>query len=630
MSDTFHIGTHCPIEPPQRPLWTIETLILKISNREITKPCFQRKLLWKRDTTPGHANIHDYIVFLYKFRDNIEPLSVGEKLIGGKKHYTSIDGNNRMWAIYEFIWRPLSIFDHPIGTLTVCVNRSGNINDNEKKQLVEYICLLNYESLFKFRRMRDLYVNNPIIKNIIEKLELDIQDGIEDWFTETQNMLSLDGHGNKSFISIQLLTNVFVGYTVDQLSAMFSDLNKCKNKMSTSELLASTLCHVKINTSLFPTELIEALKHEIVSYYDDKAEGEAVSSDDYSPEEGMNAFEFIVALQNHIANSPTLSFKNTIDLFEPTSISILFKIYKRMFGSYDDSEFTDTNVSSFVARILAAAKILVICYNKMFSEAVCLPMFKGKNILKNFKLNTTCQYVILVYIIQVLDNPDIMSVIENRVSTVMMYHFLIAQIKNTETKSLHIGYDKIDFKGAGMVVENKLDSLRTNPAEFGSTDMVPRMYSVLRALINETISLPKKRKDPYSWEIWLMAMLYRERVSVVYLNERFDKDHIVPFSCAFPADYAGSINRIGNMIPYPAKLNRSRGNGPISHYDKGDLATLRPMIPCLPTNEIYDLIVSYEPNPKKPIVRSVDLYEAMCDRNENIYMDTFVKQVMGL
>ena len=520
--------------------WTASTLMSKVEENIITKPLNQRKRKWTKrsDVMGNHANAADYIKFLYKTKNTINAFSFGEKISEDKKIYISVDGNNRTWAIMEFIKHPLSIFNENNKILSDIINSSKDISIEDKNILINHIHSLNYESIYGFRRLKELYNGDSILEAKFSMIDQKGRDDIESWFENMTNILSIDGIGKISFMSgVSIMVNIFQDCTSGELCDVFMDINRYNSPLSIPELLAAELYHTPVKQILMSHELYTALLSEIVPYYNDKAVNEVVSSDIYNINNGLNAFEFMVSFQNYIANK--LSYKNTIPILNPQKVSLFFDIYKRIYGSYTSEAFTDANIISFITYISKATKILRQFYEFIFPDNSFSTI--KTTLVKKTTLPHSELYFMITYIIYRLQAIEQSTTANERCTTaneqgttanercttaneqcttaneqgttaneqgttanerdkkyntlvldvrrILLYHFFVKNINHkTEEKGSYEAYDDLHFGGCGLNIENKLNNYKLNLSSFGKDATSERMTGVIHVLINDTIN----------------------------------------------------------------------------------------------------------------------------------------------
>ncbi len=93
-------------------------------------------------------------------------------------------------------------------------------------------------------------------------------------------------------------------------------------------------------------------------------------------------------------------------------------------------------------------------------------------------------------------------------------------------------------------------------------------------------------------------------------------------SCAWNNDI--DIDRLGNVIPIIDELNSKRKDKHISEYKKHDENNFITFInKIIPSEEVYNSIINH--STRKPTIIDNDKYNKLCDKNEEEYLNNFLK-----
>ena len=103
------------------------------------------------------------------------------------------------------------------------------------------------------------------------------------------------------------------------------------------------------------------------------------------------------------------------------------------------------------------------------------------------------------------------------------------------------------------------------------------------------------------------------------LENQFSLEHIIPNSSNWDDEI--DKDRIGNLTPIIVRMNSSRGNRHINFYESEKFCEF--MKDIIPNNIVYDNIVNHEQ--RKPKVINNDAYNELCEKNQKIYKDNFIK-----
>ena len=98
--------------------------------------------------------------------------------------------------------------------------------------------------------------------------------------------------------NVSVNVNLFEGYTTDELCKTFEDINKYNSKLTEIELLACSLYNnsdFKIKDNVIERSII----NKVIEHYEEKCCDEVLKCYNYDINDTMNAFDFIVGLQNY-------------------------------------------------------------------------------------------------------------------------------------------------------------------------------------------------------------------------------------------------------------------------------------------------------------------------------------------
>jgi hypothetical protein len=589
--------------------WCVDDLICKIKKGEINKPKFQRKRKW--DIIPrknGSPNPNDraYIEFLFNTENSVHAITFAEE--GTSKQLTSIDGNNRNNAISHFIDKPFDIFDYYLDDINNYI-MSLKISDENKEELKNIIKQLSYTQIVNFK------YHKYFIENDYEELYAAIQkyrDYFEEYIEQIQQKLKINGTKNFN-THVKINVNIFEGYTISDLCETFEKINKYSSNFTETELLACKLfneCNFTIKDTIFKTEL----EKSIIELYEDRSEGEVLNCFKFDPSiNKMNAYDFIVAFQNLSSKKYEFIHKTDSD-----GISLYFKLFNALYAY----KFTDENVNEFINKINYACDILNAAILSIFNEKINSILFNNtcQNKLKTLKKNNV---VILFSSIIGYKQTNKEYVIRS-IEKCLLYHFISSDISDPLIRENFKNYDKICYRAGGKYIENLSSQILINP-ELISKELTTEKFSELIDQLYRETNTPKlmnnKRRKLGFYEKTLMFYYYKIRIPIGMLENKFSIEHICPNS----SEWDGELDkdRTGNLIPIIASINTTRGNRHINMYTKTKEGKLfcEFIKDIIPTDEIYDTIVSHS---KHPIIKNVELYNKMCAENELKYKQNFI------
>lgn len=603
--------------------WRVKDLISKINNQEISKPKFQRKRKWdihpKNDSNP---NEKAYIQFLYDTENSVHAITFGQETTSKKICFSNIDGNNRINAIKHFIDKPFEIFNDYLNDLIILIN--GLVLDEADKNKLKHIFkCLSYNEIINFKY--NLYFNNNGYENLYPKIK-GYRDEFEKEIDEIQKKLKLNECDNFES-NVKINVNLFEGYNTDELCKTFEDINKYNSKLTETELLACRLfneINFDITDNVFKTELEERIKE----YYNIKSDGEVLDCYIYDPiRDKINAHDFIVGFQN-LCNK---KYPNFIDKTDVDGLSLYFKLYKALYGSYTNT-FTSKNVNDFKEKIMYSCDMFNQIILSIFTDKINSKLFNNscQDKLKTLKKNN--MFMILSCIIGFKNKETNSFIIKNNLEKCLLYHFMVSDLKNKDKRDDFKNYDSITYRAGGAFIETAAKNLLSTPEIISNkltkklvTDLLSQLYSEVNNPYERKLENGKNKNDKRRplkfFEKTIMFYFYKEKIPTNMLENEFSIEHICPNS----SEWDGELDkdRTGNLIPIISTINSSRGNKHIHEYNKtkhGE-SFCEFIKEIIPTGNVYDSIVSHG---KTPIIISNELYNNMCVKNEEKYTQNFI------
>ncbi len=606
--------------------WEVKHLVNKIKQGEIIKPKFQRKKKWdilpKKTISP---NEKDYINFLYETFNSVHAITFGENLSNGPQTYTNIDGNNRINAICHFMERPFDIYSEYLNDLFTFIDE--NIKDKEINKKIKNIFLnISYNNLMLFKYNK-FFIDNgeeELYKNHLQKL----RDYAEPIIEEIQNKLMIN-RSDRFDTNVKINVNLFEGYSTEELCKIFEDINKFNTKLAEIELLACRLYNVK-NFNIIDKVLYANILNTLEKFYKNKAENEVLTCYNFEVNDSINAYDFIVGFQNYCNIQCSM-----IEQTDSDGLSLFFKVYKTLFKSTFENSFTTENVNFFIEKMKNTISILNKIKNNIFTENINETLF---NKTCNEKINTLKKnnmYLIIVAIIGFLNINEDEKVIIKSIEKTLLYHFFVQDISNKDKREDFKNMDFIIYEAGGSFIDSQADKLYKNPyilTEKLKDDVFSSLCKVLfeegnspyvRFLENGNIKKDKRRGRKF-FEKTLLFYYYKQNVPTNLLENKYSLEHICPFSSSWDEEI--DIDRLGNVIPILDTLNTKRNNRSISvYYEQPQYNDFIQYISkIMPTIEKYNELVSYNAT-KKPIINNNNKYNILCEKNEQIYFDNFMK-----
>jgi hypothetical protein len=209
---------------------------------------------------------------------------------------------------------------------------------------------------------------------------------------------------------------------------------------------------------------------------------------------------------------------------------------------------------------------------------------------------------------------------------------MVNDLKNKDKKEDLKNSDSLTYRAGGGFVDNVTKNLLSNP-EIISNKLKKELFNDLLVQLYDEANNPyerklengknknDKRRTLKFFEKTIMFYFYKEKIPTNMLENDFSIEHICPNSSEW--DGALDKDRTGNLIPIISTINSSRGNKHISEYNKtkNGESFCEFIKEIIPKSNVYDNIVSHE---KKPIIKSIELYNNMCRENEEKYKQNFI------
>lgn len=608
--------------------WYVKELIAKINNNEIIKPKFQRKRKW--DIVPSKNNEHipnekSYIEFLYKKKNSVHAITFGQEARLNDVCFSNIDGNNRINAIKHFIENPFDIFSDYLTTLN---NILDNNNSENTKEIKNIFSSLSYNQFLSIKRP-DKFFRDTIKKSYLFDEIKDIQNDIDDEIDKIKEKLKINGEDNFD-TNVKISVNIFEGYTTDDLCETFEEINKYSSNFTETELLSCRLYNV-YNFDIFDNVFKTSLENSIIKYYDDKAQNEVLECYKFNPElHNINAHDLIIGFQNLC--SVNFDF---IEKTDADGLSLYFKLWKALYNNYEENTFNSNNVNKFIDDINYSCILIKETYSIIFTNQINDKLFNN-TCQKKFKcLKKNNMFILICFIISHKNNYTHESIIKNYLEKIILYHFLTSDIKDKNKRDEFRNYDGISYTSGGVYIKNLTTKILNTPNIIVDNLTITKFTDLLTFLFNENNN-PYERKLPNGnfkndkrrilkfFEKTIMFYFYKKKMPTNFLEKEFSIEHICPNS----SDWIGKLDkdRTGNLVPIISNINSSRGNKHINQYEKTTegkefITFIKDIIP---SHSNYDNIVIFD---RKPTIKNIELYNEMCNKNENIYKDCFIKSL---
>lgn len=612
--------------------WKVNELIKKIESNEIKKPKFQRKKKWdlffKKENKP---NVKDYIKFLFERQNTIDVITFGYDENDNKILY-NIDGNNRINAIQNFIYRPFDIFPEYLENISKII---------PYEELVELLKNETYDNIMNYKRLDKYLSEKGKLDNFKGTIDREKGYEIDDSIFEIQKKLSINCEDKSNFLhDVTINVNIFENYSNDELRNTFMQINKYNTKMTENELLCCSLYSItdfNITDEIFKTELIQYIKE----YYKEKSKDESLQCYEYDEKYIMNAYDFIVGFQNMICEKYNFlsSMNNNTD-----ELYFLFRLWKCLFSNYD-STFNDENVNEFIEIVIFTCNMLENVKNNIFTDKINKKLFNKSCSCKFDSLKRNKLFIIVSAIAGYKKKGEVEDdVIIKNISKAILYNFMIDDVETKDKKIELSIYNKLSYQAGGQFVDNLSKKLLQDPEYISNEITRDKFDSLLHHLCHESnrkhyrydndktnnnlVLKHSKRRHIKFFAKTLMFYYYKENMPQNYLDEKYSIEHIFPNSSIWTGQL--DKDRIGNLVPILNAINCGRGNTHIKYYyDTEEGASfcdkLKHILPNKNEYDEYDSIIKHNKDCVKII--NNEKYNTFCNKIEEIYIKNFLDTI---
>ena len=616
--------------------WEVKYLLEKIRNKKINLPRYQRPRRWyilPEDVPKNYNDVpneREYIDFLFATQETIEPIQFQRN----GDMYSNMNGNNRINAINHFITRPFHLYGEYLDDLKKMIQEETK-DEDLCREIIEVIVEIPYHTMLnihKIWQIKEYFVNqnkgeiyNKFEEIMGKKIEL-----LDKEWDKLENKWLHKGEFNPK-ISI----NCFEGFTEQECNKFFQDIHKYAGKISEQNILASILfsCdNFEINNKVLKTEL----DFYVQNYYKDKGKNEILQCYRFNQKKNkMNAFDFLDSFQMLMSNKYNI-INHTHD--HKKGQKLFFKLFKILYGVNIADNINTENINDFIEKIEYSCNILSIIQKKIFPEIPIFQDIEWKNKTKT-KLSFNKLLILIITIIGFKNNKTDQTVILNHIERVILFDFFIESFKKNEDYKIYSCYNKLNH-GKERHTHN---SFLCNP-EILAINLNKKLFSdcidkYLKCKLNESQrhrenSNDKKRNKRRKLDFFeriLLLYYYKRNVPTYLLDDKFSLEHIAPFSMEWKDKV--DHDRLGNIIPIFSEINNFRLNRHIKVYkekEKGkELFNFFKEI--LPSEENYNNMLEHQgvSTKSKVILKDNDKYNQFCEKNEEVYKNTFLKDLFN-
>jgi len=603
--------------------WQVKELQRIVSLGRIIKPKFQRKSRWLITPDKNHKkpSYSEYIKFLYKTENSVDPISFGIIIKSNEVFYVNIDGNNRLNAIMTFIKTPLVIFRDKLKT---------ELKELEKYIPKNIINSIDYSILSSFRRLDDI----TQIKDYIKDQNLAEYKEIQDIMIDIQTKLSLN-KDDKFTDTVKINVNIFKNGSYDDYNDIFSSINRHSNELSENDLLASLLFSRKI--TIDDNNQTYKILNNIKEYYKKRDDGEILSNSVNTSLDEINIFDYMLGLQNLMKeNCPYLKkyvSKGLGYIFR--LFKIIYKIDKIRLQSFENFEHIN-----FTKKCIDASKLLANIFNSISNSCVNDKIFGKKGSISSI-FGENSKILLLISIISMKNNNINDIDIVSSISIACFYHIVQKTLSkmldnfNDDENKIYLdflGNDKLQYQAGGSFIDNVCRKIISNSPRLITKNITSVKLRTGLTLAVKYLNKPPdkiqknpKRKKLTLFHKVLFNIVIRLSTPIELLNKAYSIEHLVPYStiCSSFIDR----DRIGNLYPIPLEYNKKRGNRNITKYSEICNDYYNSTIKNIISKKEYNIVVKYVNT--KPIIENKIEFDNLCNKIENLYIDKCIAHLFN-
>ena len=589
----------------QSSILTIRGIYVLFSSNVLIKPKIQRKKCWtlKDVDNKGITNNYDFIKFIIKIKNSVNPILFVEKNVNNETVKLVIDGNNRINAILRFILYPLELFTELI---------HKEFTDEFKKKIKN----ISLDTILKYRNFGSFCENTLRDSSLLEKnlkkfknINLDVYD----IFQQLQENLN-----DYDFMNIQIPISIFQNINEKEISEIYESVNQGGIKLTRQEILASsTSFNTYTHTEL---HMFNQFISEINSWYDISNNNEilkienTMNSIDYKIENNrMNLFEILLSLQIILHDK----YSSNLKLLDPPgknkALDLIFKLYELI---YKDFTTYNSELNKFIEKIINIFELIKKLYiNYIFNNTI---NFSQISTYKSSLTNNSKIIIILkcYYNYEKIINED--KTFINNILKIIVFNEILTTADKDLKKEFNdhcLSYSKTRFldKYAKDIKENKEE------VKAVSDNIFKELFDkIIKLQLNESNS-KQSRKCLNKFKIITMSLYFHKCVPQYLHHKKKNNEHIIPFS-SDKNNNCIDLDRLGNLILIDEQTNQKKSDKIIDNefIKKYNLHYYN-----YPDDKVYKEIISLD---KK--ILSKEKFNTMCIERENKYINEILKLLL--
>jgi hypothetical protein len=572
---------------------TIKDIYDMYTEGTLIKPRIQRPKRWvDKDTEQrGKTNSLDFIKFIIKTGNIVNPLLLVEKIVNGTKSLLVIDGNNRLNAILLFINKPLYFF-------------SDYIPESFPAVFKEHFIQQSLSEILKYRNFKSYCKNNNMIEeyNHTVSPDKDLDADFDDMCDKLHAI---------RFFDIKVPITRFENITSDGIKEIYEGVNKGGIKLTKQEILASTTSVFKY----YPHQLsrYRDLATKVQQYYDDMNNNEVLKVQAHEGE-SLNMFEVLLGFQMIL--SEQYKFMQQPGLKE---LDVVFKCYEIIYDTFEDY---NNDIDKFLQEFQSFTDCLHNIQNNFYNKHIRYSSIE-KSCLRLIGNVTFILMIILHKNRDVMNDKDFVS----HLRKILLYNELCSMVDDTKTKRKYNSSEKniLQYHAGGGRITRVCKNIIKNNINFEAIPSKEDILELMDIVNNENIkAFQSQNKNPRrlkvsKFKLLILSMYFNQKVPFEMLSAPKDIDHIIPFSIE---KYSGEldIERLGNLILIDSEVNKKKGN---KHITDDFIMDNHLQYMNYPTNQEVISILSHD---RKEIIDTYK-YNIMCERRERQYFKIIVDKL---
>ena len=669
--------------------WTAEKLLEYHDDGQLIIPSSGRNKTWEYySSNKKKANMYDYITFLYVTNNTGQPFVLAEN--NNNDIFIKIDGNNRSLAILRFLKKPISINKILSDKLN---DFKKNNNDKILKDLIDIMLNSSYEQYFSIRKRKDnfeqllkeyekedLKYNQEEYKESIKKLNNEEKVKFKNILIDCVNFILYNQLEHKKanihdFRQIKINVTIYKNPSEEEINWIYTQLNQYPNALKLTEIYASMIWHItnfEINDKKIKAELEAHNKMYFQSKKDKNNTDIDIGNANDFEVKNLNAFTFIVSLQNWIKDKYSLCDTNNKEIYNNSLLCkydgdkdnlYLIKVYKILHKEIlkiNTDIFTPKCINNFIDYVKEIAITIHDVLDTIRSNNIQREHFLEKTLNFNMQRNQFTILWILIYTLK-FNTSDKITIkkdreIKNLIRKVICYHYFVNCLDSKlSQKKDFIKFDVLNCNSSGDLIK-KINLIYNNEDKFIEDNIQkylskPNFNKLLNELLkqseisNTRISSKKSRRRMGidNFKKIMINIFCKQVLSGEHTNQIKNVDHIIPFSVTWETNDLEdeeidemNIDRLGNLVVIDESINNLRSNDHIRFvHDKISNEEINAL--KIPSIEDYNKIIKHDiksttqtqKKTVKPKIRKIAEYNTMCKNREDYMKDKVLTFIMS-